>query len=373
MRARASQVNSDTRCGRTAHLLGADADYHAIVIIDAASGEVTATVPMRERPRRIVLHPSKDIAYIVFEEAGEVAVYSWPACEAWLKLGAASAPPTELQAVPTHPAADEKGPFAALRLDIPTSLLLTRKGDFAYSCTRAMFGLDFTPTAKVGVFAVAADGTLAPIQWIDTGARNTRDCALSPDDGLLLAVDVLSDRLLAFRRDPATGRLTLGDTATVPVPTMLTSFVPGTKACGPPTIGTAAPLLPYSEVEGEGVIHISLALFLVIVLTPCCCGALLLRLCCRCGLRVSEPKRTDPPVVRAQPQPTHAARSHPHSHALTSLPPLSSRLRCASVRLASGEAKLARPSSRRRRARAQPPRRRSGPRACCRTRSGALA
>ena len=67
-------VNSDHRCGASAHLVGCDADYHGIAIIDPASAVVKGVVKVRERPRRLVYHPTlKDVAYAVFEEVGKVA------------------------------------------------------------------------------------------------------------------------------------------------------------------------------------------------------------------------------------------------------------------------------------------------------------
>lgn len=125
-------VNSDKRCGTSANLVGVDADYHGIVIIDPGSAAVKSVVRMRERPRRLLFHPTLQVAYAVFEEVGQVAVFSWPACEAWLSPGSTASPPTELQAVDTHPADDAGG------LDIPTSLLLSPDGLYAYSCTATL-------------------------------------------------------------------------------------------------------------------------------------------------------------------------------------------------------------------------------------------
>ena len=82
-----------------------------------------------------------------------------------------------------------------------------------------------------GVFEVdQADGTLTHRQWVDSGGWNTRDSMLSPDDSALLAVDVISGTLTAFKRDVTSGLPEMTSVVSTPKATGITAWRPGAAA-----------------------------------------------------------------------------------------------------------------------------------------------
>ena len=223
-------VTSDPLC-KDRRLLAVDSGYPAVVAIDYQTGDVVGKVDMPESVRRINFHPSLPVAYIMYEAAGSIGVWTWPRCEEWLDDYSVS-PPAEVSRFSTMPA---DPPLPQFEKDKPTSLMLTSNGKYAYTCTRTAFisAPTSVTTAQIGVFRVGDEGLAEPIQWVDTGGSNTRDCELSTDESMLFAVDVAASKFLAYSADPLTGMLTLIGSVDVPHPTTIEQFkLPATCAVG---------------------------------------------------------------------------------------------------------------------------------------------
>jgi 6-phosphogluconolactonase (cycloisomerase 2 family) len=220
-------VTSDPRaCGSDRRILAVDADYPGIMFIDPFDARLVAVVDMPARIRRLVFHPTLALAYVVYETAGTVGVWSWPRCGAWTR---GSRPPAELSHFATMPPGTSDD-----AINKPTALLLSADGMFAYTCTRTAFFLPTTAnTSKIGVFRIGHLGAATPIQWVDTGGYNTRECKLTKhkDQEMLFAVDVVTNKFIVYRRDQHTGLLEQRDVADVPHPTMIEERTFGTQPC----------------------------------------------------------------------------------------------------------------------------------------------
>ena len=223
----AHMATFDPRAGSEGFVFGVNAGTPpSVAVIEPMTGEILHNVAMTERVRRLFLHPSLPVAYIIYEAKGEVATWTWPRADEWNADGTPMRAPMELQRCPTSP---HPGPA----LNLPTSFSLTAKGDFGYTTTRTarVPGGDGQPQAPVGVFEVnQADGTLTHRQWVDSGGWNTRDSMLSPDDSALLAVDVISGTLTAFKRDLTSGLLEMTSVVSAPKATGITAWKPGAAA-----------------------------------------------------------------------------------------------------------------------------------------------
>jgi 6-phosphogluconolactonase (cycloisomerase 2 family) len=274
-------VTSDPLCkGR--RLLAVDSDYPAVVVVDHQTGGLVRKVDMPDRIRRVNFHPSLPVAYIMYEEAGSIGVWSWPRCEAWLD-DATTSPPAEVSRFSTMPADPPLPPGTKNK---PTSLMLTSNGMYAYTCTRTAF---FTPTsvatAQIGVFRVGDNGLAEPIQWVDTGGYNTRDCELSADESMLFAVDVVASKFLAYRTDPLTGMLTLLGSANVPNPTMIEQYKqPATCAEHHAArfrdhLGHHAAVVAKASAENP-LATVAICVALAVVAVACCCAPANLRKTC---------------------------------------------------------------------------------------------
>lgn len=217
----AHMATFDVRAGAKGFVFGVNAGSPpSVAVIEPSTGKILHAVAMPVRVRRLFLHPSLPVAYIIYEAEGDVATWTWPRSDEWNADGTPQRMPKELQRCKTSP---HDG------LNLPTSFSLTAKGDFGYTTTRTarVPGGDGRPPAPVGVFEVdAADGTLTHRQWVDSGGWNTRDSVLSPDDSALLAVDVLGGTLTAFKRDPTSGMLEKSAVVSAPKATGITVWKP---------------------------------------------------------------------------------------------------------------------------------------------------
>jgi len=256
------QMTSDPKCGPGRRLLGIDADYPAVLVIDPADASILGIVRMPMRTRRLILHPTLPVAYVIYEGGGKVAQWSWPRCEAWLNATSVAAPPTEVAHFLTAPQKVDPS-----TLNVPSSFAISADGRFAYTCTRtaftSMYKYSNADTAKVGVFAVDGNGTLIHLQWFDTGGYNTRDCRLAADDDLLLTVDVITSKLHVFGRDAETGHLSELDSKEVPHPTMIQSWTLGSDYCH---IGSAATAPRPAPLRGGSGLSVALGVLVALVL-----------------------------------------------------------------------------------------------------------
>jgi len=221
----AHMATFDPRAGAKGFVFGVNAGTPpSVAVIEPSTGKILHAVAMPVRVRRLFLHPSLPVAYMIYEADGAVATWTWPRADEWNADGTPRRAPKELQRCKTSP---HEG------LNLPTSFSLTATGTFGYTTTRTarVPGGDGRPQAPVGVFEVdETDGTLTHRQWVDSGGWNTRDSMLSPDDSVLLAVDVLSGTLTAFTRDATSGLLEMVTVVSAPKATGIAAWKPGAAA-----------------------------------------------------------------------------------------------------------------------------------------------
>ncbi|MEE1784523.1 lactonase family protein [Streptomyces sp. SP17BM10] len=165
----------------------------------------TVRLPADRGPRHLVFHPSAKHVYVLNEFSATLTVCTWDALAGRLE------PVAEL---PTRrdPDAPNANYAAAVRV--------SADGRFLYTTNR---GDD-----AIAVHALHDDG--AAVDLVDVtacGGSWPRDIALSTDERLLFCANQGSDTLTAFRRDPASGRLTpAGEPLVITEPTSVLPVVP---------------------------------------------------------------------------------------------------------------------------------------------------
>ena len=82
-----------------------------------------------------------------------------------------------------------------------SAIKLSADGKFLYASNRAH--------NSIAVFKVVADGSLELIEIVPTQGLNPRDFTLSPDQNYLIAAHQDSPNATVFKRDSASGKLTL--------------------------------------------------------------------------------------------------------------------------------------------------------------------
>ncbi|HVW20084.1 MAG TPA: lactonase family protein [Opitutaceae bacterium] len=171
----------------------------------ARAGPSAAAEPAGSGPRHIILSPQLHRAYVVNELASTVCVFDWREGEARLTL---------IQTVSALPAG-----WAGANASAELQLSPDRR--FLYVSNR---GLD-----SIARFAVGADGTLVLAENVPSGGRTPRFLTLDPSGKFLLVADEDSERIQVFRRDAASGRLSLvpGGAGAVSMPSCLVFAPPG--------------------------------------------------------------------------------------------------------------------------------------------------
>ncbi len=159
--------------------------------LDSAAAKLTpanppfVATPPGAGPRHFKFGPDARHAYAINELANTIAAYDY---------ASASGALTPRQIVSTLPAG-----FTA-----PTTTAEVRvhpNGKFLYGSNR---GHD-----SIAVFAIdAAQGTLTPLEIVETGGKTPRNFALSPDGKWLVCGHQDTAFISVFRVDAATGRLT---------------------------------------------------------------------------------------------------------------------------------------------------------------------
>ncbi len=150
-------------------------------------------------PRHLVFHPNGKHAYLINELNSTVTA---------LAYDAAAGRFTELQTVSALPAG-YTGENSCADIHVAPS------GLFLYASNRGH--------NSIVVYAIdSANGTLAPIQDVDTQGKTPRNFTLDPSGRLLLVANQNSGNVVVFRVDPQTGQLApAGQTAEVPTPMFL--------------------------------------------------------------------------------------------------------------------------------------------------------
>ena len=153
-------------------------------------------------PRHLTFHPNGRYAYLVNELNSTVTALAYNATAGTFR---------ELQTLTTLPAGfsgDNSGADVHVAPD----------GRFLYTSNRGR--------NSIAVFAIAADGQLAPVQDVDTQGKTPRNFALDPSGRLLLVANQNSNNVFTYRVDKQTGRLTpTGQHVDVPSP-MFVEVVP---------------------------------------------------------------------------------------------------------------------------------------------------
>lgn len=150
-------------------------------------------------PRHLVFHPNGKLAYLVNELNSTVTTLAYDAVAGRFK---------ELQTVSALPAGFTGANSCA-------DIHVAANGLFLYASNRGH--------NSIVVFAIdSSNGTLAPVQDVDTQGKTPRNFTLDPSGHLLLVANQNSNNVVAFRVDQQTGLLTpTGQTAEVPSPLFL--------------------------------------------------------------------------------------------------------------------------------------------------------
>lgn len=174
-------------------------EHVAQYAFDAGAGKLRAlavpsvAVPRPSGPRRIVVHPTLPVAYLILDWSGEVVTY---------QIGGDG----QLHAAVTtsiFPAG--KAPRAQAGVMTAADLEVSADGKTLYASTR-------TPDCQsIAVLRIDARGglTLLANEHADGLIHGPRHFVLSPDNRFLFVANQDSDTLLAMTVQPETGRLAL--------------------------------------------------------------------------------------------------------------------------------------------------------------------
>lgn len=145
--------------------------------------EAVITTPAAGGPRHIAFDKKGKNLYVLLEMSAEVVHY--------VKQGAQ----WELLTVSSINADDFKGENGAAEIKI------SEDGKFLYASNRG-------DANSIALFAIEKSGELHKLQVYDTKGKGPRNFTLSPDGKFLLVANQVSNTIVVFQRDPATGALT---------------------------------------------------------------------------------------------------------------------------------------------------------------------
>ena len=135
-------------------------------------------------PRHLVFHPHYKTAYLINELNAAIDVLFYDGMGEF----------EHFQTVSTLPSDYDGQKWAS-------AIKLSADGKFLYASNRAH--------NSIAVFKVVADGSLELIEIVPTQGLNPRDFTLSPDQNYLIAAHQDSPNATVFKRDSASGKLTL--------------------------------------------------------------------------------------------------------------------------------------------------------------------
>ncbi len=192
-------------------------DKVLIFNFDARTGKLSPPGPPSESvypgggPRHFTFDPAGRFGYQLSEMSGMVDVFAWDPAKGTL---------TPVQRAHTVPH-DFFGSNHSAEIEIHPS------GKFLYESNRRTFSETERAPDTIGVFAIdPVKGTLAPVEQSLTGGVMPRNFKLDPTGKYLLAANELSNNVVLFAIDQATGRLSkTGKEVTVDTPVCL-QFVP---------------------------------------------------------------------------------------------------------------------------------------------------
>jgi 6-phosphogluconolactonase len=191
-------------------------DKVLIFRFDAATGMLSppdppsASVYPGGGPRHFTFDPAGKFGYQLSEMSGVVDVFAWDASKGSL---------TGIQRAQTMPH-DFLGINHSAEIEIHPS------GKFLYESNRRTMSETEGAPDTIGVFSIDAKGILAPVEQSLTGGGMPRSFALDPTGKYLLAANQVSNNVVVYAIDGATGRLTnSGKEIMVDTPVCL-KFVP---------------------------------------------------------------------------------------------------------------------------------------------------
>jgi 6-phosphogluconolactonase len=191
-------------------------DKVLIFRFDAATGMLSppdppsASVYPGGGPRHFTFDPAGKFGYQLSEMSGVVDVFAWDASKGSL---------TGIQRAQTMPH-DFLGINHSAEIEIHPS------GKFLYESNRRTMSETEGAPDTIGVFSIDAKGILAPVEQSLTGGVMPRSFALDPTGKYLLAANQVSNNVVVYAIDGATGRLTnSGKEIMVDTPVCL-KFVP---------------------------------------------------------------------------------------------------------------------------------------------------
>jgi 6-phosphogluconolactonase len=167
--------------------------YTAGFAFDAATGKLTATdpelfsAPPKSGPRHLAFHPSKNVAYLILEQAMTVVAYSFDRGNGRL---------TELQTISTLP----EGAFPGGPGLSTAEIEVHRSGKFLYGSNRGH--------NSIVIYRIADSGRLTLVGHETRTINKPRHFSIDPTGALLLVANQAGDSVSVFRIDQATGALT---------------------------------------------------------------------------------------------------------------------------------------------------------------------
>jgi 6-phosphogluconolactonase len=174
-------------------------DKALIYRFDASTGAVSpldppfAAVPVGSGPRHFVFASTGKFGYLMNELNGVISVFAWDPGQGTL---------TNLQDASTQ-FPDFVGSNHTAEIQISPD------GRFLYQSNRRLRPDNVRGPDTIGVFAIDAErGTLTLVEQTPTGGIMPRSFAVDPTGHYLLAANELTNNIVVFRIDPATGKLT---------------------------------------------------------------------------------------------------------------------------------------------------------------------
>ena len=153
-------------------------------------------------PRHLVFNSKGTLLYVINELQSSVTTYAYEAANGGLR---------ELSTISTLPNGFSGDAAAA-------EIALHPSGKFLYASNR---GPD-----SIAVFSIAAEGSLSHVEFVPVDGKTPRNFAIDPTGSWLLVGDQESDKVVVFRINGKTGRLTsTGQVLQISSPACVT-FVP---------------------------------------------------------------------------------------------------------------------------------------------------
>jgi 6-phosphogluconolactonase len=170
-----------------------------------------AEVPAGSGPRHFVFDASGKYGYLMNELNGVITVFAWDPAKGTL---------TRVQEASTQ-IPDFSGS------NHTAEIAISPNGKFLYQSNRRLRTDNSRGPDTIGVFAIDPQaGTLTPVEQSPSGGTMPRSFAIDPTGAWLLAANELTDNVVVFRIDAATGKLNkTGKEITVNTPVCL-QFVP---------------------------------------------------------------------------------------------------------------------------------------------------